>query len=90
MPQHLTRLHAQDHHTQQPTRASTTPVSDTALCVLYCALHVGDYFGELALLPGGNTRAATVRARSDVSLLVLDRWGEACVNAYTAVWLIIM
>ncbi|WIA19038.1 hypothetical protein OEZ85_003698 [Tetradesmus obliquus] len=33
----------------------------------------GDYFGELALLPGGNTRAATVRARSDVSLLVLDR-----------------
>jgi hypothetical protein len=33
----------------------------------------GDYFGELALLPGGTTRAATVRARSDVSLLVLDR-----------------
>jgi hypothetical protein len=33
----------------------------------------GDYFGELALLPGGNTRAATVRARTDVSLLVLDR-----------------
>ena len=33
----------------------------------------GDYFGELTLLPGGNTRAATVRARTDVSLLVLDR-----------------
>lgn len=33
----------------------------------------GDYFGELALLPGGNTRAATVRARTNVSLLVLDR-----------------
>lgn len=33
----------------------------------------GDYFGELALLPGGTTRAATVRARSEVSLLVLDR-----------------
>ena len=40
------------------------------MCVL---LPAGDYFGELALLPGGNTRAATVRARSDVSLLVLDR-----------------
>jgi CRP-like cAMP-binding protein len=25
------------------------------------------------MLPGGNTRAATVRARTDVSLLVLDR-----------------
>lgn len=36
-------------------------------------LFAGDYFGELALLPGGNTRAATVRARTDVSLLVLDR-----------------
>lgn len=36
-------------------------------------VHAGDYFGELALLPGGNTRAATVRARTDVSLLVLDR-----------------
>lgn len=33
----------------------------------------GDYFGELALLPGGSTRAATVRARTDVSLLVLDQ-----------------
>lgn len=27
----------------------------------------------MALLPGGTTRAATVRARTDVSLLVLDR-----------------
>lgn len=50
-----------------------------AACAHCCSLlHVllllaGDYFGELALLPGGNTRAATVRARSDVSLLVLDR-----------------
>lgn len=42
----------------------------TQHCVFATA---GDYFGELALLPGGTTRAATVRARSDVSLLVLDR-----------------
>jgi Cyclic nucleotide-binding domain len=35
--------------------------------------HTGDYFGELALLPGSTTRAATVCTRSDVSLLVLDR-----------------
>lgn len=44
--------------------------------LLVVMLHIasaGDYFGELALLPGGNTRAATVRARTDVSLLVLDR-----------------
>lgn len=41
--------------------------------MLHIASNAGDYFGELALLPGGNTRAATVRARTDVSLLVLDR-----------------
>lgn len=45
------------------------------MCSLCCCSlsTAGDYFGELALLPGGNTRAATVRARTDVSLLVLDR-----------------
>jgi CRP-like cAMP-binding protein len=43
------------------------------VCVRVLRPSAGDYFGELALLPGGNTRAATVRARSDVSLLVLDR-----------------
>lgn len=41
--------------------------------MLLSTVGAGDYFGELALLPGGNTRAATVRARTDVSLLVLDR-----------------
>jgi hypothetical protein len=43
------------------------------LTELVSCCFAGDYFGELALLPGGNTRAATVRARTDVSLLVLDR-----------------
>lgn len=33
----------------------------------------GDYFGELALLGGDHKRAATVRAHTDVTLLVLDR-----------------
>lgn len=45
----------------------------SALAARLLLLPAGDYFGELALLPGGNTRAATVRARTDVSLLVLDR-----------------
>jgi cAMP-dependent protein kinase regulator len=35
----------------------------------------GDYFGELSLLGGDHQRAATVRARTDATLLVLDREG---------------
>ena len=35
----------------------------------------GDYFGELSLLGGDHKRAATVRARTDATLLVLDREG---------------